>query len=86
MTTAIHMEIVYLSRQSFSTWSSRYDQSAAGGPPYLRFCVESATILDELVETTTEGVVFIIPMLVSMLLEQPRYTGMPPDPLLVALV
>jgi hypothetical protein len=25
-------------------------------------------------------------MLVSMLLEQPRYTGMPPDPLLVALV
>jgi hypothetical protein len=86
MTAAIHMGVVYLSRQSFSTWSSRYDQSAARGPPYLRFCAESATILDGLVETTTEGVVFIIPMLVSMLLEQSRYTGMPPDPLLVALV
>mgnify|MGYP006268105903 CR=1 FL=1 len=85
--TARQVEIAYLSRQSFSTWISRCDQLSARGPPYLRFCADSATMLDELVETATEGVVFIIPMLDPMLLEQSRYTGMlPPDPLGVAHV
>lgn len=79
--------IAYLSRQSFSTSSSRYDQSAAKGPPYFRLGAESAAMLDELVETATDGVVLlIIAIVLSMPLEQSRYTGMPPDPLLVALV
>jgi hypothetical protein len=41
--------------------------------------------LDEVVETTTEGVVLNITVLLSIPLEQSRYTGMPPDPLVVTL-
>ena len=79
-------EKAYLSRPSLRIWSSRCVQSAASGPPYLRFCPGSAGILDEPVETTTDGVVLNIPTLASIPVEQPRYAGMPPDPLVAALV
>lgn len=84
----MHMiiEVAYFSRPSLRIWSSRCVQSAASGPPYLRFCPGSAGILDEPVETTTEGVVLNMPTLASIPVEQSRYVGMLPDPLVVALV
>ena len=79
------VETAYFSMPSLRISSSSCVQSAASGPPYLRFCPESVGILDEPVETTTEGVVSI-PTLASIPVEQSRYVGMPPEPLVATLV
>jgi len=79
------VEIAYFSMPSLRISSSSCVQSAASGPPYLRFCPESVGILDEPVETTTEGVVSI-PTLASIPVKQSRYVGMPPEPLVATLV
>lgn len=86
-TVCMHMivEIAYFSMPSLRISSSSCVQSAASGPPYLRLCPESAGILDEPVETTTE-VVVNIPTLASIPVEQSRYVGMPPEALVATLV
>lgn len=76
----------YLRRPSFSSCNSGYDQSTAIGAAYLRLWLESASMLDEDVETIVEGVVFSNVISLFIPPELAGQTGMAPEPLAIVLV